>query len=84
MNLIVHIPETLATRLTAAGANPEHLALVALAQAADELERGRQAAASEVVRRTPAEAAARIRASRASNILPEGVDIRDLMTHGRA
>ena len=35
-------------------------------------------------RRSPAEAAARMRARRIGNILPEGVSIRDLMTHGRA
>lgn len=35
-------------------------------------------------KRTPAEAAARMREQRAGNVLPEGVTIRDLMTHGRA
>jgi hypothetical protein len=35
-------------------------------------------------RRSPAEAAARMRQSRPGNKLPEGVTIRDLMTYGRA
>ena len=35
-------------------------------------------------RRTPAEAAARLREQRAGTVLPEGVTIKDLMTHGRA
>jgi len=35
-------------------------------------------------RRTPAEAAARLRELRKGNVLPDGVTIRDLMTHGRA
>jgi Arc/MetJ-type ribon-helix-helix transcriptional regulator len=35
-------------------------------------------------RRTPAEAAARMRENRKGNVLPDGVTIRDLMTHGRA
>jgi hypothetical protein len=84
MNLILKIPETLAARLAAAGADPEHLALAALQQAANELERGQQSGAPNAARRTPSDAAARMRASRAGNILPEGVTIRDLMTHGRA
>jgi len=35
-------------------------------------------------RRTAAEAAARLRERRKGTALPEGVTIRDLMTHGRA
>jgi hypothetical protein len=35
-------------------------------------------------RRSPAEAAARMRSSRAGNKLPEGVTIRDLLTYERA
>ena len=35
-------------------------------------------------RRTAAEAAARLRERRKGTVLPDGVTIRDLMTHGRA
>jgi len=35
-------------------------------------------------KRTPAEAVARLRELRKGNVLPDGVTIRDLMTHGRA
>jgi hypothetical protein len=84
MNLILNIPETLAARLAAAGADPEHLALLALQQAANELERLQQAGAPKAPHRTPSDAASRMRASRLGNVLPEGVSIRDLMTHGRA
>lgn len=35
-------------------------------------------------RRSLAEAAVRLRERRTGNVLPEGVTIRDLMTHGRA
>jgi Arc/MetJ-type ribon-helix-helix transcriptional regulator len=38
----------------------------------------------EKPRLTPAQAAARLRESRKGNVLPDGVTIRDLMTHGRA
>jgi hypothetical protein len=34
--------------------------------------------------KTPVEAAARLRELRKGNVLPDGVTIRDLMTHGRA
>jgi len=84
MNLTVRIPDDLAARLAAVGASLERVALEALQHVADDLERAHRAAASAIVRRTPAEAAARIRQSRASNLLPEGVTIRDLMTFGRA
>ena len=39
MNLTVHIPDDLAARLQAVGANPEHAVLDALRRTADELER---------------------------------------------
>ncbi len=84
MNLTVRIPEPLAARLAAAGVNPEPLVLAALSHAADELERGQHAVPAEPPRRTPAEAAARMRAARTGNVLPEGITIRDLLTHGRA
>lgn len=77
MNLTVHIPDDLARRLAAVGASPERVALEALRHAADDLERAAGA-------RTPAAAAARMRRSRAGNVLPDGVTIRELMTHGRA
>jgi hypothetical protein len=35
-------------------------------------------------KRTPAEAAARLRELREGNVLPDGISLRDLMTHGRA
>jgi hypothetical protein len=38
----------------------------------------------EKLRITPAQAAARLREAREGNVLPDGVTIRDLMTHGRA
>jgi hypothetical protein len=38
----------------------------------------------EKPRLTPAQAAARLREARKGNVLPDGVTIRDLMTHGRA
>ena len=77
---IVHIPDDLASRITAAGVNAESVALQALRQAAEELERARRVTG----RRTPAEAAARMRQSRSGNTLPDGISIRDLMTYGRA
>jgi hypothetical protein len=39
---------------------------------------------SAAAKPTPAEAVARILELRKGNVLPEGVTIRDLMTHGRA
>lgn len=84
MNLTVRIPDELAARLAAVGASPERVALEALRHAADDLERAQRAAAGAVTRRSPAEAAARMRRSRPGNVLPEGTTIRDLMTFGRA
>jgi hypothetical protein len=78
MDVIVKIPDALAVRLREAGADPESLALATLTKAAN----AQPAAPNRS--RTPAEAAARMRASRAANSLPRGVTIRDLMTHGRA
>jgi hypothetical protein len=90
MNLIVHVPDDLANRITAAGADPEQLALAALRQAARELEQtasqpqdaadDRDQSAKRAVAR---EAGARIRQNRIGNTLPPGVTIRDLMTYGR-
>ena len=88
MNLIVHIPDELANRITAAGADPEQLALAALRQAANELERrdsSAAGAAGHVADRHAAAraAAARIRENRVGNTLPPGVTIRDLIDYGR-
>jgi hypothetical protein len=83
MNVTLHIPESLAARLRAAGASPEQVALDALQRAADDLERGQPAASGLVQPRSPAAAAARIRLSRPGNVLPNGVSVRDLMTHWR-
>jgi len=48
MNMTLHIPDELAERLSASGANPEHLALAALNQAADEFARAAKASHSAV------------------------------------
>lgn len=89
MNLVVHIPDELVNRITAAGADPEQLALAALRQAANELERREPPAAvpaaGPVADRHAAAraAAARIRQNRVGNTLPPGVTIRDLIDYGR-
>lgn len=81
------IPPTLAAEIQAA-ADDEHRTADDLVR--DALERyltdwrKRTAHAQEKPRRTSAEAAARLRESRKGNVLPDGVTIRDLMTHGRA
>jgi hypothetical protein len=88
MNVTVHIPDDLAARLEAAGADLERLTLDALRRAADELERQPQPAAETAdaqARRAGARAAAaRIRQARVGATLPEGVTIRDLVNYGRA
>jgi hypothetical protein len=93
MNLTVHIPDDLARRITAAGVNPEHVALEALRQAAAEMESRQHAAAAlaaaDEVRnaappsRTPAEAAARIIARR-KGVTLGGFTIKELINEGRA
>jgi hypothetical protein len=90
MNLTVHIPDDLARRITAAGVNPEHVALEALRQAAEEMESRQHAAAlaaADEVRnpalRTPAEAAARIIARR-KGVTLGGFTIKELINEGRA
>jgi len=77
MNVTLYIPDELAERLSASGANPEHLALAALNQAADEFAR-----AAAPVRLMPAEAAARIRARR-KGITLGGLTIKDRIGEGR-
>ena len=88
MNVTVHIPDDLAARLEAAGADPERVALDALRRAADELERRPQLTAetadAEARRASARAAAARIREARVGTTLPEGVTIRDLVNYGRA
>jgi hypothetical protein len=79
------IPPSLAAEILAAAA-VEHRPAAALVR--DALERylaGRRAVAEgQPARRTPAEAAARMRELRKGNTLPAGVTIRDLIRHGRA
>ena len=82
MNLTVHIPDDLAKRLDAVGASPERVALEALQHAADDLERTQRAAASSLVRRTAAEAAARIR-ERRKGVTLGGLTIKELVNEGR-
>ncbi len=77
MNLMLNIPDDLAARLIAGGANPEHLALAALNDAADQLARG-----AAPVRLTPAEAAARIRERRKGTTLG-CLTIKELVSEGR-
>ena len=88
MHVTVHIPDDLAARLEAAGADPERVALDALRRVADELERRPQPAtetADVEARRASARAAAeRIRQARVGTTLPEGVTIRDLLNSGWA
>jgi hypothetical protein len=88
MNLIVRIPDKHAASVSAADpARLERVALEAVLQAVTAGtgdEPAMAGIAPDAPSRTPAEAAARIRASRVGNTLPDGVSIRDLMTHGRA
>jgi hypothetical protein len=78
MNLTLQIPDELAARLRAAGANPQDLALEALRRAAEDLERGRQhptgtPAEAKAGRAAAHAAAVRMRQARVGNTLPEGV-----------
>jgi len=86
MNLIVHIPDEHAARVS--GADPERLeraALEAVLRVADDAApKDQRAMAGIAADLSPQEAAARMRAARAGNQLPPGVSIRDLMTYGRA
>ena len=88
MSVTVHIPDDLAARLEAAGADPERVALDALRRVADELERRPQPATEPVNveerRANVRAAAARIRQARVGTTVPEGVTIRDLVNYGRA
>ena len=82
MNLTVHIPDDLAARLTALGVNPERVALEAWRHTADDLERAQRAPAGAVTRRSPAEAAARIR-ERRKGVTLGGLTIKELISEGR-
>ena len=79
MNLIVHIPDEHAARVS--GADPARLERAALEAVLRATEGRDQHALADL---SPREAAARMRAARPGNQLPPGVSIRDLMTHGRA
>jgi hypothetical protein len=68
---VLHIPDDLATRITAQGGDLEVVALEALRHAAEDMERRQRSG-----RRTLAKAAARMRQSRTGNPLPDGMTIR--------
>lgn len=86
MNLTVRIPDELADRIR--GADParlERAALAAVLRAVeDDAFEEQRAVAGIVSDFSPSEAAARMRAARPDNRLPDGVTIHALMTHGRA
>lgn len=83
MNLIVHIPDEHAARVS--GADPARLERAALEAVLRATEgRDQHALAGIASDLSPQEAARRMRAARPGNQLPPGVSIRDLMTHGRA
>lgn len=85
MNLIVHIPDEHAARVSSA--DPERLeraALEAVLRVAGDGVRAPRALEGIASDLSPQEAAARMRAARPGNQLPPGVTIRELMTHGRA
>jgi hypothetical protein len=81
------IPPALAAEIKAVAAD-EHRPATDIVR--DALERyltdwrKRTSEALEKPKRTPVEAAARLREFRKGNVLPDGVTIEDLMTHGRA
>jgi hypothetical protein len=81
------IPPALAAEIQAA-AEAEHRTAADLVK--DALERyltdrrERTSYTREEARPTSAEAATRLRELREGNVLPDGMTIRDLMTHGRA
>lgn len=82
MNLVVHIPDEFASRVS--GIDPARLraALEAVLRTAEESAPDEQRAMAVIVSEfSPQEAAARMRAARPGNKLPPDVTIRDLMTH---
>ena len=85
MNLILHIPDEHAARVSAVDPGRlERVALAAVLRAAAEAEREPHALAGIATDLSPREAAAQMRAARPGNRLPPDAGIRDLMTHGRA
>jgi hypothetical protein len=85
MNLIVHIPDEHAARVSDADpARLEQAALEAVLRATEGGVREQHALAGIASDLSPQQAAARMRAARLGNPLPPGVSIHDLMTHGRA
>jgi hypothetical protein len=78
----IAVPPALAARLAAAAAEQHRQLRDVLRDAVESYLRALQPLTP--AQRSPAEAAARMRASRPDNKLPEGVTIRDLMTYGRA
>jgi predicted transcriptional regulator len=85
MNVTVRIPDELAARLEAAGADFERLALEALRHAAEELEqRGQQpASVSDEARRAVARVAAERIIERRKGVTLGGATIRELINEGR-
>ena len=75
-------PPALAARLAAAAADQHRQPRDVLRDAVESYLQALQPLTP--AQRSPAEAVARMRSSRASNKLPEGVTIRDLMTYVRA
>jgi len=82
MNLTLQIPDALLDRLTAAGVNPERLALAALNQVADALSTHQPPSLPESPPITPAEAAVRIQ-ERRKGVSLEGLTIKELINEGR-
>jgi glyoxylase-like metal-dependent hydrolase (beta-lactamase superfamily II) len=69
---------------TVRAADPARLEQTALEVVLRAAEDGERAVPGHVSNPSPQEAAARLRAARPHNPLPEGVSIRELMVHGRA
>jgi hypothetical protein len=83
MNLIVHIPDEHAARVS--GADPARLERAALEAVLRATEgRDQHALVGIATDLPPHVGGARMRAARPGNQLPPGVGIRDLMTYGRA
>ena len=82
MDLTVHIRDELVDRVR--GADPARLERGALEAVLLAAEGGERAVSGHVPDLSPQEAAARLRAARPGNRLPDGVSIRERMVHGRA
>ena len=87
MNVTVHLPDDLAARLEAAGADPERLALEALRHAAEQLEqRDQQPAAvtgDDAARRAAARSAAERIIQRRKGVTLGDLTINELINEGR-